>query len=235
MKKIVFDLDNTLIDSEIVKDYLYDLSLAYGYDLATAKDIYKTARNNSKGNLNLISFESYSDELKRRLLGEGKQFDANISKKYLKGLKKMKDNILIPGATEILNYCKDREMDMYLLSLGVPDWQKFKIKFTGLNKYFSKDKIILTQYEGEGKKESLKKMFGDNFDGSGMVVVNDKPDETFELLNNFPKLSAYQIIFEKEKRYSEKDYEKLCKKFTEDRLICAPNLHIIFEIFKSVN
>lgn len=213
---LLFDLDNTLISTERIKAHLYSIAVRHGYDKNAARNIYKEARFNGKQNT--ICYRRFLQVLKERLFADGKEFIPNVAAEVEEKLKKDSD-LLLPGAEKFLQECQGKKKRKILLSLGVAEWQDEKIKWSGLDKYFSREKgeIVFTQLEGEGKIEAIKILFGENFDGMGVTLFNDKPDETRDVLAVFPKMKACVRQEVVDKRYKKEDFAKLLKDF-EGRL-----------------
>jgi len=213
----LFDLDNTLIDTEKNKEHIYNIAIQHGYDREVSKEIYKKARFD--GQQNTISLERYLQVLQEYLIRDGKTHLPNIATEVAQAMK-TDPELLLPGAEEFLKDCQVKKIRMILLSLGVPVWQEEKIQWSGLDKYFSKEKgeVVLTQLEGEGKIEAIKMLFGENFDGADVNLFNDKPDETRELLKVFPKMRACVRQEIADARYGEADFVDLQRDFA-DRIV----------------
>ena len=66
-------------------------------------------------------------------------------------------------------------------------------------------KVVFTEDVKQGKKDALSKLFGGMFDGAGTIIINDKPDETRQLLVEFPKMQALVRREKRDKRFQKKD------------------------------
>lgn len=212
----LFDLDNTLISTDRIKDRLYSLAERHGYSAAEAKEIYAEAR--TIGTWNTISLARYAEVLQDHLQRDGKAYHTNLEEEVRTSLEH-DNNLLLPGVEKFLQNCLVKQVRKILLSLGATEWQQEKIRWSGLDKYFSAEhgEIVFTQLEGEGKIEAIKHIFGDEFEGAGIVLFNDKPDETREILTAFPKMRAQVRRETKDYRYNEADFMRLREDFG-DRL-----------------
>lgn len=209
IERIVFDFDNTLFDSEAKKQGLYRMAEVHGYSRAEAMELYDKARVRQEKIM--MSLSSYVDVLREALLRDNKLFLAGDVSDIISHMKR--GDGLLPGARELLAYCHDRMIPLYLLSLGVREWQEEKVEQSGIEKYFSKDNIIYTELLHEGKKQSLKELFGSGFTGKGTLLVNDKAGETMELLTAFPDLVALVRIELRDPRNRAEEYEQLARDF----------------------
>ncbi len=211
ISQIVFDFDNTLFDTESLKDVFWRIAALHGYGKRNAQTFYQEAR--TQGERIMIAMESYLDVLKKHVGQDNREFKAAEVIEAIMDAEKAKR--LLPGAVELLTFCKEKEIPRYLLSLGVADWQEDKIKRSGVDAFFDPATIVFTDYINEGKIEALRKLFGENFTGAETVLVNDKPDETAELLKTFPALVALVRREKRDERFEVSDFEKLEQQFPE--------------------
>ena len=223
---VIFDFDNTLFNTYKIKQSFFDLAMHHGFSNEEAKSIYKKAW--STGNTNEMSFENFTKVLESELDND-KQLDKSE-------IQKVKDLIesgvaILDGAEELLLFCKEKIFNRYLLSLGVPNWQKKKVNSSGIGKYFDEEKIIYTTDIKKGKNNVIKEIFGEDFDGEGVVLFNDNAFETKRILNDFKKIKAFVRRETREEKFEQKDFENLQKDFS-DRVVWSESLISLLNNFK---
>jgi phosphoglycolate phosphatase-like HAD superfamily hydrolase len=230
LKAVVFDLDNTLINAERVKWFFRRLAEAHGFTDDEAKEIYRLARNHNTGEI-AISDERFIQFLEMDLIENGKQLDHKIVEETFKEISENKKELVFAGAEELVEFCKENNWSHYLLSLGVEKWQKKKIAWAGLNKFFNDENTVFTVKENGGKREALQDLFGKDFTGKEVVLFNDRPDESGELLNFFPDLIIFVCRNLQDVRHSEDDWKKFAEKYS-GRVVMANSLLELFLQFK---
>lgn len=223
IKKIIFDLDNTLIDTERIKISLDGFVMGlYGISRDQAEEIYKSARND-RGHV-VFNRETYREILQNELNRKEIEYhDGDVERFFDKVNWK---NFLLPGAIEILEYCQNKNMEIMLISLGNINWQLEKIRNVGLDYYFNMKlgNLILTSQEGEGKINALKRVLGENNkNGEGVVIVNDKPDETYVILREFSSIVALLRRETKDERYRPEIFTGMQDEFN-GRIFVGDNL-----------
>jgi phosphoglycolate phosphatase-like HAD superfamily hydrolase len=227
--RIVFDFDNTLFDSEAKKQGLYRIAEVHGYSLAEAMEFYDKARVRQEKIM--MSLSSYVDVLREALQRDGKLFLAGDVSDIISHMRR--GDGLLPGATELLKTVQKKMIPLYLLTLGVREWQEEKVEQSGIVKYFSKDNIIYTELLNEGKKQSLKELFGSDFTGQDTLLVNDKASETMELLAAFPDLVALVRVELRDPRNSAAEYEQLASEYA-GRVAMDESLLVLTDMFETL-
>jgi len=222
LKAVVFDLDNTLINAERVKYFFRRLAEAHGLTDDEAKEIYKLARNYNTGGI-AISDERFIQFLEIDLIEKGRQLDAGLVEKVLKEISENKKELVFNGAEELVEFCQKNNWPHYLLSLGVEKWQKKKIAWAGLDKFFNDENTVFTIKENGGKRGALQDLFGKDFTGEGVVLFNDRSDESADLLEFFPNLIIFVCRNLEDARHSENDWKKFAEKYSS-RMIMANSL-----------
>lgn len=230
VKNVVYDLDNTLIDAERVKWFFRQLALRHGFTEEESREIYRQARNEEDGKI-AITDERFLRFLEETLTKQGKQLDNEIVEKVFSEVEKEKEKLLFPGAVELIEFCKQQKIENSLLSLGVKEWQKKKMRWVGLDKFFHDKNTVFTVEEDGGKREALQKLFGKDFTGEGVVLFNDRPDESGELLDTFPGLKIFVRRDMSDTRHNEEVWGEFMKKY-EGRAIVATDLKNLLEKFK---
>jgi hypothetical protein len=219
IKATIFDLDSTLFDTETLKEYLFDFLAVCGFRGGKAVAVYKSARDaNGK---NQFTLDNFKEKLKIRCAEEKVNFNESDWQKMEKELRSKKEELLIGGVKEVLQFLKDKKVPFYILTLGVSEWQKEKIRLAGL------DKILLNKGENlnecknikytvhedakEGKIKEIRDILQEvgPKDGEGIMFFNDKPDETKEIIMEFPQMKVFVRREIRDKRFSDRDFEEL--------------------------
>ena len=226
VRRVYVDLDNTLIDTERIKRALYEIAQAHGYTAEEARAIYAEART-EEGEI-CMSAARFLDVLRAHASRDGRVMQEDAATRALQELRAKSNGILFPGARELLQYIKEKNIDRWLLSLGVKSWQKEKIGWAGLHEFFSPEQMIFTVHEEDhaGKIEALRENEGAVFDGTGVLLCNDKPDETARLLQEFPKLHALVRREVSDERYGEDAFVRAAERFP-GRFVWANDWHIL--------
>ena len=133
-KIILFDIDDTLIDKVKTKKNIVNFLL--GYSDKTAEEI----------ELMMENFLDRSDGLKDFMIGEFilsimgdenfRKFDINNPKIY--------QGILFDDTLPVLEKLKERNQIMGAYTQGYVDFQKAKIKFSGVESFFDKDLVYVS-------------------------------------------------------------------------------------------
>lgn len=209
IQSIVFDFDNTLFDSEVKKQGMYRMAEVHGYTRNEAMVLYDRARVAQEKIM--MSLSSYIDVLREQLQQDQKPFLTGDVSQIIRDIKQ--GDGLLPGARELLEYCRSKQLSLYLLSLGVREWQEEKVQQSGIGSFFPDNHIIYTDVLKEGKKRALQELFGRDFTGRGVSLFNDKPKETVELLRSFPELVAFVRIELRDPRNQRETYDQLSDEF----------------------
>lgn len=208
IRTAVFDFDNTLFDTERIKNTFIGIVINARGTEDDGWHIYREAVT-SEGTAT-FSIEHFFKVMRAELSLKGIEVPETK-------LDAVRDQIhaeaaLLEGAEELLEMCGE-DVDRYLLSLGVPEWQQEKVDLAEIGPYFPEGHIIYTEHVEGGKVAALKEQFGDDFSGEGVVVFNDKPDETKAMLEAFPELRAFLRRDERDLRYTEEQFVELEEAF----------------------
>lgn len=230
LSRVIFDLDNTLIRTEVIKDILRTAATGiYGFSPQEADHIYREAlTSEGKAAFTVDRFQ----ELLKKYLPEGRKGSDVDMEKVKKDLQDLGSQLLVPGAGEFLREVEEKKLDHYLLSLGEPGWQQQKMSWAGLHDVFPEDRIFYTTDMKIGKTEALRQMFGPDFQGEDTVLFNDKPDETAAILDSFPDLVTFLRQDNKDRRYNHKDFEQLTEQFP-DRVVFSDDFSELSREFRS--
>ena len=226
---LVFDFDNTLFDTEELKRTMYRAAIECGLTLVEAREVYNRARGGVSGKIT-ISIDSFFKELSAHIRDTGKEFDVQKIVVLKQWLVDHSSKLVFAGVDDFLSKVTKR-YSCYLISLGVPTWQREKINLSGLAKYFPEDKIVLTDDVDTGKHAAFTKLFGKDSGGSNIILFNDKPDESEDLLNNFSNMTMYIRRDMRDERYrDEVIWQRLREKYV-DRVMISSDITELFRDF----
>jgi FMN phosphatase YigB (HAD superfamily) len=171
----IVDFDDTLFDTQRFKQ----ARLAAVADLGVSEEIfwksYYQARNASDGSF------VYSDERHAQILSIF-GFEENKILEKLKSVSAKISNFLFNDSIDFLEFLRSTKQRLILLSLGDPNFQEYKVKGVGIEKYF--DHLFMISSD---KKKIIEKIF--KFEKADEVwFINDKPDETLEISANFKNI-----------------------------------------------
>jgi len=229
INKVIFDFDNTLFDTEKKKSQFYQLAKLHGYSHSKARDIYKRARvQNEKV---VMSLSSYLKVLKEQLKTDNIEFKSEVASDLITEMKQGK--CLLPQAIDFLRYCIANNLETFVLSLGQKDWQQQKVDQSGIKKYLTEENIIFTADPETGKQKIMKDLFGEDYEGEETLFINDKPDETENIMKSFPILKVMLRFDQRDERYTEKDFKQLKDKFSDQVVCYSTKLSQLLTNFKS--
>lgn len=229
---VIFDFDNTLFDSMQLKFLFRGIAQVNGFNDEESRNIYAEARNDEHGII-AITLERYVDEVRRRCEVEGKKFHENATRREVEKIKNIGIGLLLSGANELIDFCKEKKLNYYLLSLGVRDWQLEKMRWVGMDKIFNNKNTVFTVKESGGKVEAMQALFGNEFTGQGAVLINDRIDESADLLDEFPDLKVFLRRDERDERsIGETVVKNLLDRFG-DRIVIVDNLVELLRVFKT--
>jgi phosphoglycolate phosphatase-like HAD superfamily hydrolase len=175
----IFDFDDTLFDTQSHKvlrqKVLLDIGVSEQCFWETYFEVRKTADGFYKN-----SNASHARQIALRGFDEKKVLDAFNSTTTVEILK----SLVIEGAEDLLKYAKSLNVPMVLLSLGDASYQELKVKGVGLEKYF--DRMFMVN---DTKLHVMKELLSHVHENS-VWLINDKIEETFEILKEFPNLKS---------------------------------------------
>jgi len=231
IKAAIFDLDATLIDTERIKKDIIDFIVSgFGLNKKQALEVYKNSRKENEKNI--FSLESLKKETKKI----AKDFSEEKWASFVSDFNQPDKSLLINGVSDILAYLSQEKIPVFVLTLGVKEWQDIKIERSGLKNLLGKDfgNIKYTEEEDAraGKikeiREILKELGAD--DCREVLFFNDKPDETLEIMGEFPELRVFVRREKNDKRYSGRDFKKLEK--NKNILKVSGDLNLVDDIKK---
>ena len=230
LSRVIFDFDNTLIRTEVIKDILRTAATGiYGFTATEADQIYREAL--TQDGKAAFTVDRFQELLKKHLPPGRKGSDVDMDR-VKEDLQQLGAQLLVPGAGEFLQEVKEKELDHYLLSLGEPGWQQQKMSWAGLKKVFVEDHVFYTTDMKIGKTEALRQMFGKDFRGENTVLFNDKPDETAGILTSFPDIVTFLRQDDKDRRYRQEDFEQLADQFP-DRVVFSSDFSELSSEFRA--
>ncbi|MDP2693159.1 MAG: HAD family hydrolase [bacterium] len=233
IKAAIFDLDSTLINTQEIKNNIFNLIREIsGAEDERAMQIYNKVRN--KGGEITFSLES----LKTGLKASVENFDNKIWEEFESRFNTLDKGLLIDGAEELLNFLKENSVPVYILTLGVEAWQGQKMKVSGLEGVlggeFKNVKYTVEEDPKKGKiKEIMEILLELNLENCANVLLfNDRPDETEDIMKEFPGLRVFIRREKGDIRHIDKDFDNLAK--NKNVIKISDDLNFIDEIKKLV-
>ncbi len=179
-KIIIFDLDDTLIDTELLKQNLFAFLTDYGCKKKIVEYLYQK----TKEKFFHISLDNYWQVVKDFLKSQNKIVDFKLVdfKNKLKGVE-----LKLAGVEKILTFCqKNKKLNYYLLSVGDEKWQKTKLELSGLNKFFYNNVFYVKQ--SLDKDQVVKGFLSKN---KQVILFNDKVGEFENVLSKNKSLKLF--------------------------------------------
>lgn len=151
IKAIAWDWDNTIEQNALsIKDFITNFIVSILFKNRNLKKNINYVKNNynytskcPRDLYNWLVFEQKKLIKQQSILCVKQSLKWNIFfPKYIRGLKKIyrqssKLTSLTPGARELINYFKSRNIPQYIVSNGSYSIRKYQISQAGLNKHFS--------------------------------------------------------------------------------------------------
>lgn len=276
MKALVLDLDNTLINTEKIKQYFDKMAFAHDLNQEQAKKIYQATRD-YKGHV-IFDIVIHYQSLREAVEANNREFKEEIYQEILNEMYNDK-SILLEGVKDLLENAAKKQFRIIIISLGVDDWQEAKIEFSGLadiireieekygvrvEKKFtneeqachpelvsgsheilkrvqddrqsvsvqnSRDMAQDDKYKQNGKVKAIRQLFGEEFNGEGVTLFNDKPEETAKILRAFPVLHAFVRQAVEDSRYNDESLQYLLREF-RGRVQVSPELTELKKLFE---
>jgi phosphoserine phosphatase len=175
----ILDLDDTLIETRKIKDYIFSSLKSVGVSRELAEESYQKARSNGVET-------GYSFDRHAEVLAEYGFNSIQIVKKLREDFQSLdKTQLLLPGSVELLDWLNSLGERVILTSLGDPEFQKMKIKISGLDSFFQE--IILTS---STKIEALASPLKNKKDEEAAWLINDKVGESADLKEKYKDLQV---------------------------------------------
>lgn len=187
MATIIFDLDNTLLDTSKVVAKLKTISIKHGVKKTDFDSALLLAYTGYFG------LDNYVKDL--RDLG----YSLGVASKIKKEFKNSNFiGYLKPGVENVLQYFKSNQFFLILLTRGVEDFQKIKIKQTGVKKFFN---IIMICDKNNTKSRWVTRNKKTLLKHEPVWFVNDNLHETIEVVAKNPWLSPILYLRPDRKKY----------------------------------
>lgn len=210
--KVIFDLDNTLIDAEAIKEALFKEVGFVGISRERAKHFYETSKQMSDEKA--FRFDTFLQLISQQVPRTQKGLTAE---KFETQLRQYVKQLAFPYTKEILGVCKNKKIDMYLLSSGNKEWQMKKMQWTGIANFFSASHIMIVSGNdaAQQKCKMIKKVLGEAFDGSQTLYIDDRPDMIQMALENFLEIVCFLRHEERDTRFPKETFETLKQRFPQ--------------------
>jgi FMN phosphatase YigB (HAD superfamily) len=172
MVTIIFDFDDTLFDTSMLKQGIFMKLAAHGIDNEIIENTYEECKNEK----DVYTLRGHTDILKEKhnFLGTDDMHDW-FSKLDL-------SSYLFPEVIEGLEKLS-REHHLVLLTKGESEYQNIKLEGAGIKKYFQE--IHITSKE---KEEFLK----DKIYSNPIYFINDKSSENKKIKDKFPEINIIE-------------------------------------------
>ena len=157
----IIDFDDTLFDTHAFKLAHFEAVKTHDVSEELFWETYKKARNDEEGNF------TYSDEHHADVLAE-KGFDREVMLEALQSVHNNMITFLNEGTIEFLEFLKEKNKEMILLSLGDRKFQELKTRESGVYDYF--DRVFMVD---DTKEHVLTKIFKD-IKEEDVLFINDK-------------------------------------------------------------
>jgi len=108
-------------------------------------------------------------------------------------------NLLFSDSVSFLEFLKQTNQPLILLSLGESNFQKIKIDITGIDKFF--DAVHIT---ADAKELAMSKILEEFKNEENIWFINDKIEETKKVMRDFPGLKP---ILKMSPRWPEEEYK----------------------------
>jgi FMN phosphatase YigB (HAD superfamily) len=170
---VIFDFDDTLFDKNSFVNQLAEIMGVSGDEFL---DTY-----NKHFKKNKISYSAYEHlEVLNSIKRE--QFDKKSAQKRVDKFLQDVSAFVFPDAAKLLEIVRKKESELILLSAGNSDFQRVKIKNSGISDFF--DKIIITA----DKVDSLRP-----WSGKKIIFINDKEGENCEVAKEYPSAKVLLV------------------------------------------
>lgn len=175
----IVDFDDTLFDTHAYKQKRLECVKECGVTEEQFWATYARARNDGTGAFT-YSDQRHAEELAK----EGYDYHVVFHALMRASDSEVVKNFLFPNAIKFLSYLQSTHQKRVLLSLGDAQFQKIKTEGTGVLPYF--DEVFMVH---DSKEHIVRNLLHE--DTNDVVwFINDKVQETKELLSLFPHMNA---------------------------------------------
>lgn len=174
--RIIIDFDDTLFDTLALKEDIKEILAHHGINQRLFDESYQAAKTrNCHGD---YDFGTHLSVLEDKCI----DFEKNEVARDLEYLKKNLGKYLSAEADDFLEYFKQRNIPLILLTVGDEKIQRSKISQSKIEKFFHKIRVV------NNKAHCFDELAAP--ETGEIVFINDKIQETKEVLRTFPHLKA---------------------------------------------
>lgn len=177
IRKVIIDFDDTLFNTHGLKEVLSAAAGRFGFSRGEFWFTYKQARDQSPGVLN-YTFVRHAEAL--HALHPAFVAPQILQDEFENVMHNQK--FVFSDAYPLLDFLKNQNKILILLSLGETAFQRKKVESSGLEHFFDRVEIVDTH-----KLNAIPLLVDQN---EPVYFLNDKPFETKEILANYPHWQA---------------------------------------------
>lgn len=188
----IIDFDDTLFDTEAFKQSRIKVL----QEIGVSEDLFK--QTYQKAYANALGINTYNDGTHATALATY-GFDLELVKKTLEVIKSHIKDFLFPDTLDFLQFLKQTDQKLILLSLGEANFQKMKIVGSDIEIFF--DQIFTVN---DIKENIIQQVVSSYANEPGIWFINDKIEETKKIIQQFPRLKP---ILKMSPRWPEEEYK----------------------------
>ena len=182
--KLFIDFDGTLFDTAKLRDATFVVLGKAGFDRSEILSVYQAECLDYK-----FSITGFLERFTKIRPYNRSLADVRINNLY----ESIAADFLYPDAVEFLKNLDHNKYEVDLLSMGDLEFQKLKVKHSGLAEYF--DNLFFTDIQ---KWDYMKNFVDKN---ERFVIIDDRSDTVHKISENFPKSLCLELDRKGEDKY----------------------------------
>lgn len=175
MSTIIFDFDHTLLKTRKITEMIREIFLKNGVPEKTIEAIQKTQRQRDNDNVDFLVQIKDAEKLGYKINKE------DLDNFFLQDFKPLLNGPVI----EILEKLLEKKHRLFLFTKGVEYFQRFKIRQSGLEKYFKGNIFVFDNDKTESQVNIFNK--------EKIYFVNDHADEIESFQKAHPEVKSIYI------------------------------------------